>query len=552
MNPTNDNIIFDPHQQEIIGELMALAKKQGYITYEEINERLLADIDSPDQIDQVLIFLNNMGIQILNQLEVDRNKEHRKEEKDQQELAKKGEAFSDDPVRMYLKEMGSVPLLTREGEVERARHIEKGQNQTTRAIMAFRSTTSEVCAIVSHIIANEERLDRVVLEKEIADKQSYIALLPKLLQLLRMEDKLLESYLLALKKTDLSKEERVATSTLLDNSRVRCRAYLRWIRLRPDIILSFIEVIWDIYERWVFLKKEEKELAVRASKNKFVLARLNACRRRIDKLVIALGLDSDEIEKSIRYLSHSRARTEEAKRAMVQSNLRLVISIAKKYSNRGLHFLDLVQEGNIGLMKAVDKFEYRRGYKFSTYATWWIRQAITRAVADQARTIRVPVHMIETLNKIIRTGKQLANERGREPSHQEIADKLGLSVDKVREAMKIASTPVSLQSEVGEESQLGDFLQDRENESPSDVTGYTLLKSALSKILSTLSIREREVLEYRFGLRSDGDSPKTLEEVGQHFGVTRERIRQIEAKALRKLRHPTRSRPLEAYFESVN
>ena len=305
------------------------------------------------------------------------------------------------------------------------------------------------------------------------------------------------------------------------------------------------------YDRFLELEKEIQDLAPRAEKNKFAAAKLTAAQRKLKKRELAAGRTLDEFKKDVRMLQRWMDKSMEAKREMVESNLRLVISIAKKYTNRGLSFLDLIQEGNMGLMKAVEKFEYRRGYKFSTYATWWIRQAVTRSIADQARTIRIPVHMIETINKVLRGAKKLMMETGREPSPEELAEELGITPERVREIYKIAQHPISLQAEVGDggESQFGDFLEDTSVDSPAETTGYSILKEKIQEVLQTLTERERQVLIRRFGLL-DG-KPKTLEEVGVEFNVTRERIRQIEAKALRKMRHPTRAKLLKAFLDLI-
>lgn len=546
--PNLSNGFTQQHQQKI-DELISLAKEQGFITYEEINEILPMNFDSPDQIDQVLIFLSGMDIQVLNQTEVERQKERKKEVKELEGLGKRSEGTADDPVRMYLKEMGSVPLLTREEEVEISKRIEKAQVQIEKIIMRFRYSTKEAISIAYYLITNKERFDKVISEKEVVDKSGYTTILPKLCDLLRKEDEILEGYLLELRAPELKKIDRAKILENIEKCRIRTQAYLRQMHLRHNIIEDFGEVILAAYERFLTLEKEMQELIPRAEKNKFAAAKLLAAQRKLTKRELAAGRNLDEYKKDVRMLQRWMDKSQEAKREMVESNLRLVISIAKKYTNRGLSFLDLIQEGNMGLMKAVEKFEYRRGYKFSTYATWWIRQAVTRAIADQARTIRIPVHMIETINKVLRGAKKLMMETGREPTPEELAAELGITPERVREIYKIAQHPISLQAEVGDggESQFGDFLEDTAIESPAEATGYAILKDKMGEVLSTLTDRERTVLIERFGLL-DG-KPKTLEEVGIRFKVTRERVRQIEAKALRKMRHPTRSKQLQAFLD---
>jgi RNA polymerase primary sigma factor len=549
MNKTNFKNQFSQQHQQKIDELVGISKEQGFITYEEINEILPMSFDSADQIDQVLIYLSGMDIQVLNQSEVEKQKERKKEAKELESLPKRTEGAPDDPVRMYLKEMGSVPLLSREEEVEISKRIEKAQVQIERIIMRFRYATSEAISIANYLLSAKERFDKVITEKEILNKQEFMHYLPKLCQLLKEEDQLLEQYQTQLDNVNLKKTDRLKITEDIEKCRIRTQAYLRRLHLRHNIIDDFVEVILRAYDRFLFLEKEIQELTPRAERNKFAGAKLAAAKRKLKKREVAAGRTLDDFKKDVKMLQRWMDKSQEAKREMVESNLRLVISIAKKYTNRGLSFLDLIQEGNMGLMKAVEKFEYRRGYKFSTYATWWIRQAVTRAIADQARTIRIPVHMIETINKVLRGAKKLMMETGREPSPEELAKELGITPERVREIYKIAQHPISLQAEVGDggESQFGDFLEDTGADSPAEATGYSILKDKMGEVLSTLSDRERKVLIQRFGLL-DG-KPKTLEEVGVEFNVTRERIRQIEAKALRKMRHPIRSKQLKAFLD---
>jgi RNA polymerase primary sigma factor len=549
MTKNNFKSVFTPQHQQKVDELVGIAKEQGYITYEEINEILPMNFDTPDLIDQVLIFLSGMDIQVLNQSEVERQRERKKEAKELEGLPKRVEGTPDDPVRMYLKEMGSVPLLSREEEVEISKRIEKAQIQIERIIMRFRYSTSEAISIASYLIHGKERFDKTISEKEVTNKTEFLNLLPKLCELMKKEDAILQEFIAQLEDPKLKKTEKTRLLDEIEKCRIRTQAYLRRMHCRHNIIEDFGEVILRAYDRFLALEKEIQELAPRAEHNKFAGAKLISAKRKLHKRELAAGRLLDDFKKDVRMLQRWMDKSQEAKREMVESNLRLVISIAKKYTNRGLSFLDLIQEGNMGLMKAVEKFEYRRGYKFSTYATWWIRQAVTRAIADQARTIRIPVHMIETINKVLRGAKKLMMETGREPTPEELANELGITPERVREIYKIAQHPISLQAEVGDggESQFGDFLEDTGADSPAEATGYSILKDKMNEVLTTLTDRERKVLIQRFGLL-DG-KPKTLEEVGVEFNVTRERIRQIEAKALRKMRHPTRSKKLKAFLD---
>lgn len=542
---------FDQQTQQKVEELVSTAKDQGFITYEEINEILPMTFDSPDALDQILIHLSGMDVQILNQSEVDRAKERKKEAREVETAPRRSEGTPDDPVRMYLKEMGSVPLLTREEEVEISKRIEKGQQHVERIIMRFRYSALEAISIGRFLVMGKDRFDKIVTEKEVADKAIFLKRLPKLCELLEVENAHLNGFLVKATNPKLTKPDRIALNEEIEKSRIRTQAYLRRFAFRDAVIDSFGEVIFRSYQRFLELEREIEDRAGRADRNKYAAAKFEAAKRKLARNELAAGRSLDEFKRDVRMLQRWIDKSQEAKREMVESNLRLVISIAKKYTNRGLSFLDLIQEGNMGLMKAVEKFEYRRGYKFSTYATWWIRQAVTRAIADQARTIRIPVHMIETINRVLRAAKKLMMETGREPTPEELADELSMTADRVREIYKIAQHPISLQAEVGDggESQFGDFIEDTSAESPDEATGYAILKDKIHEVLNTLTDREKTVLIQRFGLL-DG-KPKTLEEVGLMFSVTRERIRQIEAKALRKMRHPTRSKQLKAFLDLI-
>ncbi|MCE5316356.1 MAG: RNA polymerase sigma factor, partial [Parachlamydia sp.] len=415
---TNFKNTFSPQHQQKIDEMVSLAKEQGYITYEEINEILPINFDSADQIDQVLIYLSGLDIQVLNQSEVERQKERKKEVKELEGISKRTEGTPDDPVRMYLKEMGSVPLLSREEEVEISKRIEKAQVQIERIIMRFRYSVREAISIATFLIQSKERFDKTITEKEVVNKQEFLAMLPRLCHLLKDEDHKLQGLLLSHESSHAKKLDKNKINEDIEKCRIRTQAYLRRLHCRHNIIEDFGEVILRAYDRFLSLEKDINELIPRAERNKFAASKLSAARRKLKKRELAAGRTLDDFKKDVRMLQRWMDKSQEAKREMVESNLRLVISIAKKYTNRGLSFLDLIQEGNMGLMKAVEKFEYRRGYKFSTYATWWIRQAVTRAIADQARTIRIPVHMIETINKLIRVSRALVQEIGREPTSE--------------------------------------------------------------------------------------------------------------------------------------
>ena len=530
--------------QSRIRELIKLAKEQGYLTFDDLNETLPEGITDADELDLILTRLRRMEIDIIQASEVDRYKDGKKDAEDEEEEEEKtGPKLDvlDDPVRMYLKQMGQVPLLTREQEVEISKRIEEAENMVQKHINRFGFIARAHLDLARKLAEGKERFDRVILDKKIESRERYMKKLPHLCkQVERLSASISEQY------CQLSRNSSQNRSKKLKSLQRRIASLQRIypsFYFKQKVTEEFAHLADDACHAALYL---EAELAKHPRDQK---KRMHL-RDKIRELESELWLSLSEYTGHYQALKGWMRQALRAKTEMVEANLRLVISIAKKYTNRGLSFLDLIQEGNMGLMKAVEKFEYRRGYKFSTYATWWIRQAITRSIADQARTIRIPVHMIETINKLMRVQKQLVQEYGREPTPDEVAEEVLLPVDRVRAVLKMAQQPISLQSPVGEseETNFGDFIEDRGAENPSDMTAIVLLKEKIKDVLETLTDRERQVLEQRFGL-VDGYS-RTLEEVGRQFQVTRERIRQIEAKALRKMRHPTRIRQLEGFLEA--
>ncbi len=528
--------------QARIRELTKLAKEQGYVTFDDLNEALPEGVTDADELDSILAQLRRMEIDVIEASEVDRYKDGKKESEEEEEEEKPDTKFDilDDPVRMYLKQMGQVPLLTREQEVEISKRIEEAENMVQQYINRFGFTARAHLELAHKLAEGRERFDRVILDKKIESRERYMKLLPRLCQ----------------------KVEKLGAAICHEYSHLR-EASPRTLPARAKTFQRSVTALQRLYPRFYFKQKVTEEFVHLADSHFASLMTLKAeeakhGRGRPKQPAITLQdlereawLSVEEYFEQYHTLKGWLRKALRAKTEMVEANLRLVISIAKKYTNRGLSFLDLIQEGNMGLMKAVEKFEYRRGYKFSTYATWWIRQAITRSIADQARTIRIPVHMIETINKLMRVQKQLVQEYGREPTPEEVAEEILLPVDRVRAVLKMAQQPISLQAPVGEseETNFGDFIEDKGAENPSDMTAIVLLKEKIKDVLETLTERERQVLEQRFGL-VDGYS-RTLEEVGRQFRVTRERIRQIEAKALRKMRHPTRIRQLEGFLDAA-